>query len=179
MLKSINNLIFGPSPEESVKSWQNNIRKQGRLLDREIKQVELYTYIHIYIYIFIINTFLQLDVSINKAKANLKSLVKVNDKKSLRILTKEIIKTDKQKIRLINSKSQLNSINMQLSHQLLTLKFTGSLKKSNEIMKLSSSLINLPQLSSTMSQMSQEMMKVSLFYLFYFLYVDRFILRPV
>ena len=43
-----------------------------------------------------------------------------------------------------------------------TLKITGSLKKSTEIMKLSNSLIKLPELSKTMQQMSMEMTRSGL-----------------
>ena len=39
-------------------------------------------------------------------------------------------------------------------------KVTGALQKSTEIMKLSNSLIRLPQISQTMREMSMEMMKV-------------------
>jgi len=40
------------------------------------------------------------------------------------------------------------------------LKVTGSLQKSTEIMKLSNSLIKLPQISHAMREMSMEMTKV-------------------
>lgn len=39
-------------------------------------------------------------------------------------------------------------------------KVTGSLQKSTEIMKLSNTLIKLPQISQTMREMSMEMTKV-------------------
>lgn len=41
-----------------------------------------------------------------------------------------------------------------------TLKVTGTLQKSTEIMKLSNNLVKLPELSKTMQNMSAEMMKV-------------------
>jgi hypothetical protein len=41
------------------------------------------------------------------------------------------------------------------------IKVTGSLQKSTEIMKLSSALVKLPQISQSMREMSMEMMKVS------------------
>jgi charged multivesicular body protein 3 len=40
------------------------------------------------------------------------------------------------------------------------IKVTGSLQKSTEIMKLSNTLIKLPQISQTMREMSMEMTKV-------------------
>lgn len=39
-------------------------------------------------------------------------------------------------------------------------KVTGSLQKSTEIMKLSNSLVKLPQISAVMREMSMEMTKV-------------------
>lgn len=39
-------------------------------------------------------------------------------------------------------------------------KVTGSLQKSTEIMKLSNTLVKLPQISQTMREMSMEMTKV-------------------
>jgi division protein CdvB (Snf7/Vps24/ESCRT-III family) len=42
------------------------------------------------------------------------------------------------------------------------IKVTGSLQKSTEIMKLSNSLIKLPQISAVMREMSMEMTKVSI-----------------
>lgn len=139
MLKSINTFIFGLSPEERVRKWQSNLRREQRGLDREIRQ---------------------LDQAISRTKSSLKQVAKRNDTKSCRILAVEIVRSNKQKERLLSSKVQLNSISMQLSSQLSTIKVTGSLQKSTEVMKLSSNLIKLPQLSSTMSQMSEEMMKV-------------------
>lgn len=41
------------------------------------------------------------------------------------------------------------------------IKVTGSLQKSTEIMKLSSALVKLPQISQTMREMSMEMTKVA------------------
>lgn len=139
MLKSLNTFIFGLTPEERVRKWQAHLRREQRGLDREIRQLEQAT---------------------TRTKGSLKQVAKRNDSKSCRILAKEIVRSNKQKERLLASKVQLNSIAMQLGSQLSTIKVTGSLQKSTEIMKLSSSLIKLPQLSGTMSQMSEEMMKV-------------------
>ena len=43
-----------------------------------------------------------------------------------------------------------------------TLKISGHLEKSTEIMKLSNALIKLPELQGTMQKMSQEMMKAGI-----------------
>jgi charged multivesicular body protein 3 len=88
------------------------------------------------------------------------------------------VRSNKQKDRLSVSKARLGSIGTQLSQQLGTVnpllhslellisshiamaKVSGSLRKSTEIMKLSNSLIKLPQIGQTMREMSMEMTKV-------------------
>ena len=70
------------------------------------------------------------------------------------------MRANKQKNRLTLSKARLNSINMQLQHQLAMYKVTGSMQKSTEIMKLSNQLIKLPEVSKVMREMSMEMTKV-------------------
>lgn len=98
----------------------------------------------------------------NKVKVQLKQLAAKNDLKNCKMLAKEIVRSNKQKDRLYTSKARLNSIRMQLQHQLATLKVSGTLQKSTEIMKLSNSLMRLPELSKTMQEMSKEMMKAGI-----------------
>lgn len=112
----------------------------------------------------------------------LKALAKKNDVKSARILAKEIVRANKQRDRMQSTKARINSVDMQLQHQLgrsavmaslpayypnsLTaamVKVTGAFQKSTEIMKATNQLVKLPQLSATMREMSMEMMKVGPF----------------
>lgn len=51
---------------------------------------------------------------------------------------------------------------VRLAIIIATIKITGNVQKSTEIMKLSNQLIRLPQLQETMRNMSMEMTKVSL-----------------
>lgn len=120
----------------------------------------------------------QLDTATNKARMQLKQLAAKGDTKSARILAKEVVRSNKQKSRLHVSKARLGSIEVQLSQQMgglinvcvpwelilntlvAMVKVTGSLQKSTEIMKLSNTLVKLPQISQTMREMSIEMTKV-------------------
>ncbi|EGF98664.1 uncharacterized protein MELLADRAFT_113366 [Melampsora larici-populina 98AG31] len=140
-MESVNRFIYGPSSEEKVKKWQTKIKSEERQIEREIKSIEN---------------------AEKKVKLNLKSLAKNNDLKNCKLLAKEILRSQKQKDRLFTSKARLNSIRMQLQHQLATLKITGTLQKSTEIMKLSNSLMKLPELNKTMQEMSKEMMKAGI-----------------
>lgn len=94
---SVQKFIFGPTPEERVKQWQQQIKKEARLLDREIRQ---------------------LDGAQAKTKSQLKQLANKGDVKNAKLLAREVVRSNKQKNRLATSKARLNSINMQLSHQL-------------------------------------------------------------
>lgn len=155
-MQSINRLLYGPPLEERVKDWQRQLQKESRQLDREIRQ---------------------LDAASTKTQGQLKQLARKGETKNARLLAREVVRAKKQKTRLHTSQAQLNSIKMQLQHQLgtvvppgrvadcakeytATLKVTGTLQKSTEIMKLSNSLVKLPELSKTMQNMSAEMMKV-------------------
>ncbi len=80
-----------------MKKVQSQLRSEQRALDREMRQI---------------------DAASSKAKAEVKRLAKKGDVKSARILAREIVRTKKQKERLATSKARLNSIGMQLQHQL-------------------------------------------------------------
>lgn len=164
MLQSATRLIFGPTPTEKVKKWQTQLKKESRVLAREIAALERET---------------------AKVKGEVKKLATKGEMKNAKLLAREVVRSNKQRERLFTSQARLNSINMQLTHQLgiplpsqracssltmtsgytATLKITGTLQKSTEIMKLSNSLIKLPELSQTMREISQEMMKVRPFFL--------------
>lgn len=63
----------------------------------------------------------QLDLASNKVKAEVKKLALKGGKDDLtncRILVREVVRSNKQRERLYTSQARLNSINMQLSHQL-------------------------------------------------------------
>ncbi|PWN44033.1 Snf7-domain-containing protein [Ceraceosorus guamensis] len=140
-MQAVSKLIFGPTQEERVKSVQAQLRSEQRALDREVRQI---------------------DAASSKAKMEVKKLAKKGDTKNARILAREIVRSRKQKDRLITSKAQLNSINMQLGHQLAMYKVTGSMQKSTEIMKMSNQLVKLPEVSKVMREMSAEMTKAGI-----------------
>jgi len=96
-MQSINRLIWGPTPQEKVRKWQSTLKSQSRSLDREIHQ---------------------LDSSTNKVRAEIKKLAQKGDTKNAKVLAREVVRSQKQKQRLQTSKASLNSIHMQLGHQL-------------------------------------------------------------
>jgi septal ring factor EnvC (AmiA/AmiB activator) len=94
---SISKLIYGPTPEERVKAWQTQLKKETRMLDREIRQ---------------------LDSALSKTRTQLKQLANKGDVKNAKTLAREVVRSNKQKDRLNTSKAMMNSVNMQLQHQL-------------------------------------------------------------
>ncbi|KAL0949501.1 hypothetical protein HGRIS_009555 [Hohenbuehelia grisea] len=140
-MQSINRFLYGPTPEEKVRAWQSKLRAEQRVLDREMRQ---------------------LDMATHKARQSVKQLAAKGDVKSARILAREVVRSDKQKDRLSVSKARLGSIGSQLQQQTALMKVTGSLQKSTEIMKLSNALVKLPQISQTMREMSMEMTKAGI-----------------
>jgi hypothetical protein len=38
-MQSINRFLYGPTPEDRVREWQAKLRRESRVLDREIRQV--------------------------------------------------------------------------------------------------------------------------------------------
>lgn len=96
-MQSINRLIWGPTPQEKVRKWQTQLKREQRMLDREVHQ---------------------LDLANNKVKADIKKLAQKGDTKNAKLLAREVVRSNRQKQRMLTSKAQLNSINMQLGHQL-------------------------------------------------------------
>ncbi|KIJ56790.1 hypothetical protein M422DRAFT_22934 [Sphaerobolus stellatus SS14] len=140
-MQTINRWLNGPPPEERIRGWQRRLRSEQRQLDREIRQLEAAT---------------------GKVRVQLKQLASKGDTKNARTLAKEVVRSNKQKNRLHVSKARLGSIDTQLAHQLAMVKVTGSLQRSTEIMKLSNSLVKLPQLTQSMREMSMEMTKAGI-----------------
>jgi charged multivesicular body protein 3 len=120
---------------------QSQLRSEQRQLDREMRNI---------------------DASVSKAKAEVKRLAKKNDLKSAKLLAREVVRSNAQRNRLATSKARLNSIGLQLNHQMAMYKVTGAMGKSAEIMKMSNQLVKLPEMSAAMRQMSAEMVKAGI-----------------
>lgn len=84
-------------PLPQVKKWRQDIRAQERALERQLRGIEAEEL---------------------KVKKSLKALAKRGDKKACMTLAKELVRSKRHKERLYTSKAQLNSIVMQLNHQL-------------------------------------------------------------
>jgi Snf7 len=117
MMQSVQRFLYGPTPEgqsrlyracnvsltdtlpttERVRKWQRQLKTESRLLDREVRS---------------------LDAATANTRKQLKQLANKGEIKNARLLAREIVRTNKQRDRLVTSKARLNSIGMQLQHQL-------------------------------------------------------------
>lgn len=129
------------SPKDQCREWTSKLRKQGFLLDREVRKIENEEF---------------------KIQKDLKAAAKKNDKEVCLILAKELIRSKKAKSRIYAAKSQINSISMIIQEQMATVKMAGSLKQSTEVMRSMQNLISVQNISTTMQDLSREMMKTGI-----------------
>jgi len=134
--------LFGKSkqgdPKEKAQEWCKKIRKEGYNLDRQINSIKREE---------------------NKAIRSLKESAKRGDKESSTLLAKEIINSRKAVNKLHTAKANLNSVQLQLKNQVATLKVSGALGQSAEVMKSMSALVKVPETQKVMMELSREMMK--------------------
>ncbi|XP_023210455.1 charged multivesicular body protein 3-like [Centruroides sculpturatus] len=97
-----------------------------------------------------------------KAKRSLKDAAKKNNKDVCVILAKEILRSRKAVSRLYASKAQINSVMMNMNQQLATIRLSGSLQKSTDVMKSMQNLIKLPEIAKTMQDLSKEMLRAGI-----------------
>ncbi|KAF9943026.1 Vacuolar protein-sorting-associated protein 24 [Mortierella alpina] len=140
-VESVQRFFGKKTPEEMVRKWRQEINAQQRALDRQKRAMETEEL---------------------KVKRSIQQIAKKGDIKTCKMLAKELVHSRRQKDRIVTSKAQLNSISMQLQHQLATLKIAGTLQKSSEVMSMVNNLVKLPEISAQMQEMSKEMMRAGL-----------------
>lgn len=129
------------SPKDQCREWTGKLRKQGYLLDREVRKIEN---------------------GEHKIQQDLKQSAKKGDKDVCKILARELVRSKKAKSRLHAAKSQIGSISMIINEQMATVQMAGSLQRSTEVMKGMQNLISIANISTTMQDLSKEMMKTGI-----------------
>lgn len=110
-----------------------------------------------------------------QAEAKAKSLIQQADRraqrdpsrakqaqKEVREYARELIQVRKASSRLVTSKAQLNSVQMQVNEAFAVQKIEGTIRTSVGVMKDVNSLIRLPELAATMRDLSMELMKAGI-----------------
>lgn len=149
-METLKSMFAKPDPQAQVRKCNTAIRSNIRKLDRDIasaKQAETKTK--------------NLILAANSRGQRNPSQAK-QAQKEVRIFARELVRTRKNTDRLITSKAQLSSVQMQVNEAFALRKIEGSIKASVGIMKDVNSLVRLPQLAQTMQELSRELMKAGI-----------------
>lgn len=135
--------LFGKSktPKESVQEWQKTIRQEQRVLNRQIRDIERQE---------------------AKVKVSCKAAAKAGDTSTCRILAKEIAQSRKAVNKLHGCDAQMSSLSMQMREQLATIRMTGAIQMSTNVMASMNSVMNVPEISRTMMNLTREMEKAGM-----------------
>uniref|UniRef100_H0ZKP1 Charged multivesicular body protein 3 n=2 Tax=Estrildinae TaxID=40155 RepID=H0ZKP1_TAEGU len=137
--------LFGKTPEkppkELVNEWSLKIRKEMRVIDRQIRDIQREE---------------------EKVKRSIKDAAKKNQRDVCVILAKELVRSRRAVSKLYASKAHMNSVLMGMKNQLAVLRVAGSLQKSTDVMKAMQNLVKIPEIQATMRDLSKEMMKAGI-----------------
>ncbi|KAF4998082.1 hypothetical protein FDECE_11898 [Fusarium decemcellulare] len=143
-------LFAKPDPQAQVRKCNALIRQNIRKIDRDIvsvKQVEAKTK----------NLILQADRRAQRDPNRAKQA-----QQEVREFARELVRARKTSSRLVTSKAQLSSVQMQVNEAFAVRKIEGSIRASVGIMKDVNTLIRLPELAGTMQALSEELMKAGI-----------------
>ncbi|KAK2166399.1 hypothetical protein LSH36_39g00095 [Paralvinella palmiformis] len=127
--------------KEVVKEWQTKLRKEQRVLERQIYGIQKEE---------------------GKAKQSLKMAAKRGETTSCKVLAKEIVRSRKAVNKIRVAQAQMKSVEYNMANQLATVRVSGSLQKSTEVMQAMQKLVNIGEVAKTMRDMSKEMMKMGI-----------------
>ena len=82
--------------------------------------------------------------------------------KEVRDFARELVRARRNNARLVTSKAQLASVQMQVKEAFALRKIEGSIRASVGVMRDVNSLIRLPELAGTMQELSRELMKAGI-----------------
>ncbi|KAI0901013.1 hypothetical protein F4806DRAFT_178047 [Annulohypoxylon nitens] len=146
-MEGLKALFVKPDPNAQMRKCNALIRSNIRKLDRDISQVK-------------------------QVETKTKNLIIAADRRAQRNPTqarqaqreardfaKELIRARRTSSRLVTSKAQLSSVQMQVNEAFAVRKIEGSIRASVGVMKDVNTLIKLPQLAGTMRELSVELMK--------------------
>ncbi|ROW17257.1 hypothetical protein VPNG_01006 [Cytospora leucostoma] len=145
-METLRALFTKPDPATQLRKCNTLLRQNMRKLDRDIvavKQVEIKTK----------NLIIQADKRAQRDPSRRKQA-----EKEARDFARELIRARKTSNRLVTSKAQLSSVQMQVNEAFAVRKIEGSIRASVGIMKDVNHLIRLPELAGTMQELQKELM---------------------
>mmetsp|Transcript_20202 Transcript_20202/g.56845 ORF Transcript_20202/g.56845 Transcript_20202/m.56845 type:complete len:215 (+) Transcript_20202:197-841(+) len=136
--------LFGGKKQDPVKQareWKMKIRSEIRVIERHIRDLER---------------------AEKETVGYIRDAAKRKDKKSVNILAKELVLARKHKESLYNARSHLIGINTQIQSQIATMRVTGCMQQSAEVMAKMNEVTRVQELNRTMMEMGREMEKAGL-----------------
>ncbi|KAI0013180.1 Snf7 family protein [Xylariaceae sp. FL0662B] len=146
-MEGLKALFVKPDPNAQMRKCNSLIRSNLRKLDRDIsqvKQVELKTK----------NLIIQAD---RRAQRNPSQARQAQ--REVRDFARELIRARRTSARLVTSKAQLSSVQMQVNEAFAVRRIEGSIRASVGVMKDVNSLVRLPQLAGTMQELGMELVR--------------------
>ncbi|KAI1110153.1 Snf7 family protein [Nemania sp. NC0429] len=146
-METLKAMFAKPDPNAQMRKCNQLIRSNLRKLDRDIaamKQVEQKTK--------------GLIVAADRRGAR-DATRRAQAQREAREFARELIRTRRTSARLVTSKAQLSSVQMQVNETFAVRKIEGSIKASVGIMRDVNRLIHLPELAHTMQELSVELVK--------------------
>lgn len=143
-------LFVKPDPQAQNRKCNALIRTNIRKLDRDIQDVKRQE-------LKAKNWIIQADKRGQRDPSKAKQA-----QKEIRQYAVEVVRIRRQEQRLVTSKAQLNSVQMQVNEAFAVRKIEGTLKVSVGVMKEINSLVKLPQLANTMQELNMELMKAGI-----------------
>lgn len=127
--------------KQQTRQWTRKMKGEVRGIEREIQKIEREE---------------------EKVKREVKLAAKQGNIKGAQLLAKELVRSRKAKDRMFTTRTQLNSVQMELANQIATMKLADNLKMSTSVMKHMNALVKLPEMKTTMRELQKEMMKAGL-----------------
>ncbi len=128
-------------PKEQLKEWTREIRKESRLLDRQIRGIEREQM---------------------KFQRDIKLLAKKGEYEAIKPLARSIVKANHAKHRIHVAKAHMNSVILDLRYQTAQLRMADALQVSSKTMASMSKLLSISEVQDSMASLAYEMEKAGL-----------------
>ncbi len=133
--------VVEKDPKEQLREWTREIRKEQRLLDREIRTIEREEI---------------------KMKRDIKALAKKGEMEAVRPLATAIVRAQGTKTKILEMKAHMNSILLEMRAQNAHLRVAKTMKSSTKMMTSMNKLMMSPKMQGTFRDMAYEMEKAGI-----------------
>eukprot|EP00040_Diaphanoeca_grandis_P043525 m.9569 g.9569 ORF g.9569 m.9569 type:complete len:207 (-) comp7802_c0_seq1:65-685(-) len=138
-------MLFGKKKQvdmtEQVREWEKSLRSEMRGLDRQVRVIER---------------------DEMKVKKSVKAHLKNGEMAEARILAKSLVDSRKAKTRMRTTKTQINSVTLDIKQQARMLRVQKTLQVSTTVMAGMNSMVKLGAFNDVMKNLSREMEKAGL-----------------